>query len=222
MDNKNNRHQDWENKQITGILNSNPFIVPENYFNSLEIKIKQRIKVVNETKDFLKVPEGYFDTLQQRIHNRINQTELGKADDPSFVSELKNKAPTAGYTLPVDYFEGLTNKINRAVDSQTSKTVEQKASKGIKRMWSTWIGYAAAACLAITVGVYTFSPTNTPNSLQQRFHNIPENEIISYLEYYTEPADLSVIDDMQLEESFQATERYFTEEDIEAYLDYNI
>lgn len=224
MDNKNNQHQDWENRQIPDILNSNPFIVPDNYFNSLEVKIKQRIKVIAETEASLRVPEGYFDTLKESIHERINQTEQITIAEPSFASDLKHLVPNSGYTLPTNYFEELTNKVNHAIDIQRSESVEgkTKATKSIKMMWRTWISYAAAACLAITVGTYTFFQMNTPHSLQQQFLSIPENEIISYLEYYTEPGDFSVIDDIQLEESFQATERYFTEEDIEAFLDYNI
>jgi len=240
-DNRSNHNDDL--KGIQGIsINpmDTPFIVPENYFDFLPAKIQRRIKVIEDTTSSFTLPEGYFDSLSERIEAKIEESEFENAEEQnndlavddysfikeiSFISELKSKIPAAGFETPPSYFENLTKKIEESIKEQVSEesvvSIHLQKERKVKRL--TWIGYAAAACIAFSIGAYAFFQLNSVNNFQKKLHNISENEIVSYLEYYTEPGDVTNnILETEFEGAVQTNKAKFSEEDIEAYLDYSI
>ena len=91
---------------------TNPYAVPEGYFNTLP---EQMLILVNEPAQIapsdlpFEVPQGYFDGLADSILNRVKALET---NDPKeelkqaapFLSSLKKENP---YSLPEGYFEEL-------------------------------------------------------------------------------------------------------------------
>lgn len=239
-DNRSNHNDDLKGIQDISINPMDtPFIVPENYFDVLPTKIQRRIKLIEDTTSSFSLPAGYFDSLSERIQAKIEESELENADEQnndlavndysfikeiSFISELKNKIPTTGFETPPSYFENLTNKIEESIKEQVSKesvvSIHLQKERKVKRL--TWIGYAAAACIAISIGTYAFFQLNSVNNYQNKLHSISENEIVSYLEYYTEPGDVTNILETEFEGAVQTNKEKFSEEDIEAYLDHSI
>lgn len=240
-DNRSNQNDDLKGIHDTSInLMDTPFIVPENYFDALPAKIQRRINVIEDTTSSFTLPEGYFDSLSERIQARVTESGLEGAGEQnedlavndysfikeiSFINELKDKVPTAGFETPSNYFENLTKKIEESVKEQrdnkeSAVPINLYKERKIKKL--TWMGYAAAACIAVSIGAYAFFQSKSVNNFQKELHNISENEIVSYLEYYTEPGDVTTILETEFEGAVQTNKTNFSEEDIEAYLDYSI
>lgn len=240
-DNKSNHNDDLKGIHDVSInLMDTPFIVPESYFDTLPARIQRRINVIEDTASSFALPEGYFDSLSERIQARVMESELENAEEQnedltvndysfikeiSFINELKDKVPTTGFETPSNYFENLTEKIEESVKEQRNNKesavlINLHKERKLKKL--TWMGYAAAACIAISIGAYAFFQLNSVNSFQKKLHNISENEIVSYLEYYTEPGDATTILETEFEGAVQTNKANFSEEDIEAYLDYSI
>lgn len=230
MDNKRNYRDDLAG--IRGIpLNpkDTPFIVPTGYFNTLENSIIQRIHVISDTEQSFKVPEQYFESLGERILAKIEREGLHAEVDnsshdnlESFIEKLKEDASAPGFFAPPNYFDGLSQKITQAV----ADLKEEEEPKEIilptrrKKLTLSWISYAAAACLLIGLGVYSFFQYQS-NNFDHRLKSIPANEIVNYLEYYSEPGDAAFLE-VQFDDVIQMDKPKFSEEDIEAYLDYSI
>jgi len=208
-----------------------PFIVPNDYFSTLETKIIRRVKTVSATEKSFAVPDQYFETLAARIQAKIKLAEqespidvhLNEDDDEGlFIKRLKEIAPSAGFSVPDGYFEALNTKMQHAADALASPDMPQKVIPiNRKKKASAWISYVAAACIAIGIGTYTFFQMNTVNTFESSIKKIPDSDIVSYLEYYNESGDGAILE-TQFDGILQLNEQHFSEEEIEAYLDYSI
>ncbi|GAA4796562.1 hypothetical protein GCM10023231_26310 [Olivibacter ginsenosidimutans] len=199
-----------------------PFIVPNDYFSTLETKIRHRIRVISATEKCFKVPKHYFETLPSRIQERIAFEEQADTNqEPSFIEQLKVTAPTSGFSIPNGYFDDLNTAIVQAVDDQPEQKNKQANVIPLQKRRArpaTWIGYVAAACIAISIGTYTFFQLHhTTDTFENRLKNIPDNDIVSYLEYYSESGDGAAFE-TQFEGVLQLDEKHFSDEEIEAYL----
>lgn len=231
MDNKRNYQDDLAG--IKGIpLNpkDTPFIVPSDYFNTLEADIKRRVSIISDAEASLKVPKQYFESLSDRIFARIgnesNQDDefvsREEAKEKPFIAELRKEVPKSGFVTPSQYFNELSEKINVAIAPLNAEESPREFSIPIKktRYPSLWMRYAAAACITIGLGVYGFFQYQS-NSFERKLKDIPENEIVSYLEYYGETGDATFLE-AQFDGAIQMSQPTFSEKDIEAYLDYSI
>ncbi|MEH6308171.1 hypothetical protein RYH73_21115 [Olivibacter sp. CPCC 100613] len=230
MDNKSNYQDDLAS--IKGMLanpKDTPFIVPNGYFNTLETNIMKRISVISDTEKSFGVPEGYFESLSEHIFAKIKKenyatpiNSFDKTEHHPFIKVLKEKVSTPGFTTPQNYFDELSQKINREI----APSVEKEKSKEIifpirrKNRILSWIGYAAAACIAISLGIYGFLQYQS-NTFERTLKSIPDSEIVNYLQYYSEPGDAAFLE-AQFDDVIQMDKPQFSEEDIEAYLDYSI
>lgn len=236
MDNKSNYQDDLAGiKGMPQHPKDSPFIVPSNYFQDLEDKIMERIEVIDRSEKSLTVPPAYFDTLAQRIMERIDKEEsvavpivrLSDDVDHPFLEKLKEVAPTSGFTVPDYYFEKLNTTLQQHLGTGQGNDVEefQKIIPLNKRKskFTSWLGYIAAACIAVSLGTYTFFQLQTPtmNSFEKELNAISDSEIVSYLEYYSEPGDGAIFE-AQFEGEQGTDQSNFSKEDIEAYLDYSI
>ena len=147
------------------------------------------------------VPPGYFEQLHGDIMARV-------AED-----KLKQQVPRDGFTVPDGYFDRLQDTIRqRTVTPAPVKTVRLRR----------WISYAAAACVAIGVSVWALLPVQQANApFEQRISRLSDTEIISYLEYYSEQGDLSLLADGLPAEPGLFSD-HFSDEDIESYLNQTI
>jgi|GEM_PF-1884557 len=233
MDNRSNYSDDLAGiKGMPVHPKDNPFIVPANYFNALEDKIMQRVVAITDAEKSFSVPESYFDGLTKKILERIHQEEqestsifsLSDDEQNPFLEKLREIVPNAGYTVPDNYFEELNTKLKHTIPSDTAEHEELEKVipfRKKKSKFTSWIGYVAAACIAISLGTYTFLQLNAANSFEKKLEHISNSDIVSYLEYYSEPGDGAIFE-AQFEGVQQIDKSNFSEEDIEAYLDYSI
>lgn len=128
------------------------------------------------SKNPFTVPDGYFASLSTSIESAI------------FAEQLKDEVKSDGYTVPANYFTTLEERINNRIHLE--RPVEHKIP--IKRLSSTFVKYAAAACilLGVSLGVLV---VNKNNSMVKQLHGIPENDIVQYLQQTSDAGDTYVI-----------------------------
>jgi hypothetical protein len=205
-------NREWLNdsEPLKRVSFSNPFTVPDGYFNELNERILSGIRLndlkQNSQQEFT-VPENYFNELGGNIMSRIN------------IEQALNQ-PT-GFTTPDNYFDTLTAQIQSRVkvegalvgveDTMTvpdgyferlnksilNKTVNQdnvKRKTIVRRMFnSPAFKYATAACfLAIVGGGVFFNSSTDPvkkhrtSYLHQELSNVSDQELQNYLRLYAD------------------------------------
>lgn len=204
-------------------LERNPFLVPEDYFSTLreEIILKKRIVKLGEPS--FVVSPTYQKALRQDILTKISE------------NELKTLVPTKNPAVPPGYFEDLQKRIlNRTtkVDidgndesyEEHDKTIQGKPSRrlGIRK----WIPYVAAASITIAVALFTILegvklPNGNSLDYFAQVEEIPTEEIINYLAFYTEAGDLQYLSEQLNDRSTNITNNIPSQE-IEAYLEYGL
>lgn len=173
----NSRNGEWEDEAptLSGIERTTPFSVPSNYFEELGDQLQARISIerAEAGETGFGVPGGYFEELGERIISSV------KAE------EFKQEAGEHGFIAPAGYFESLHENILKKAAGADKKVK-------VRRMWPSWIRYAAAACVAVVVGTgFFFMRSN--NSIDTRLSKIPEDEIVNYLQTSSDSGDFPVI-----------------------------
>jgi len=240
----NNIHEDWKKEApiLAAMEAANPFTVPDNYFIELKEQISARLtieSIAGEDKDgAFAVPEGYFESLEEQIISKIK------------LEELKESIPTEGYSVPEGYFEELSHNItsriqieelvnkdrtvasftvpdnyfNKLQDNILAKTVEagKERQVKIKRLSTSWIRYAAAACVTVMIatGIFLNYSKKEDADIDSALSKIPEHEIVNYLQASATLGDSEVIFE-QIKETgvTPKTEAGFSEKEIESYLE---
>lgn len=175
-----NTGKDWmeEAPLLAAMDKKNPFSVPANYFGGLEEHIKLRCAIEGarfSNEDEFTVPAGYFESLPLQIESRIAE------------QNIRNLASGDGFKVPEGYFNNLQKSI------LTKTLSDQKVHKGlIKPIRSNWIRYAAAACITLAVSS-VFILNNQKNNIESRLGKIPEQEIVDYLQIYSDMGDTPLI-----------------------------
>ena len=107
-------NREWLNDYLSlkQVNSSNPFTVPDGYFDELEQQIVSFIKLDelknnNAPSQGFTVPENYFEELNANINARIN------------IEEAFDKEVT-GFAVPQDYFEELSDNINARINIEES------------------------------------------------------------------------------------------------------
>ncbi len=190
-------------------LLENPFSVPEGYFQKLEKQILLRKTVIDTAESSFLVPPNYQDSLTTAILSGVSETKL------------KAVLETEELTLPKGYFDDLQNRILDRTSRLDTVVPFQK-----RKPTHHWFSYVAAASIALAIGVFAilqgdnfgYKPVTSKNA---SIDNLPTQEIISYLAYYTEPEDL-----LYLSEQLPAVSTNFADDlssdEIEAYLENSI
>jgi hypothetical protein len=107
-------NREWLNDYLSlkQVNSSNPFTVPDGYFDELEQQIVSFIKLDELKNDSaplqgFTVPENYFEELSANINARIN------------IEEALDKE-TTGFAVPRGYFEELSDNINTRISIEES------------------------------------------------------------------------------------------------------
>ncbi|MGB4774473.1 MAG: hypothetical protein WBP45_04835 [Daejeonella sp.] len=172
---------DWIKKDaptLATMSKKNPFNIPVNYFENLTNNINAKITVENfrftDLEEF-DIPEGYFEQLPAQIETQIT------------LDKIKSISANHGFTLPEKYFENLEQRIiSQTIANNNSIKPKQQ------RLISSWINYAAAACIILAVGI-SILWNNQNKSIDQQMAAIPDQEIIDYLQSETDIADTPAI-----------------------------
>ena len=191
-------------------LRENPFSVPEGYFHNLTKDIIQRKNIVGNTKNALLTPVDFQAKLTTDILMRVSE------------EKLKATITGDGFTVPKEYFEQLQSAILEKTYQNDPKIISMPKSRP-----SSWIRYASAACIAVAASIFAFFQLDKekaePHTVQVEniIDEIPADEIISYLAFYSETGDYIVLSD-ELSKESTAIKASFSSEEIESYLENSI
>ncbi|HXH98967.1 MAG TPA: hypothetical protein VNI52_01775 [Sphingobacteriaceae bacterium] len=196
------RHSDWEkdapNISLAG--RGNPFAVPESYFTEMREHLTSQFTLESFCKDpGFNLPEGYFNQLPDFIEAKIA------------VEELKEELSTEGFKVPHGYFDTLSQKIGERTTTRDKTRIQT--------LIPMWMNYAAAACITVIIGVFMFFNMNQDN-ISSRLAQLPDQEIESYLNLYTDQTDIQVIEkNTDTREAFSGVTNTISEKDLEEYIE---
>ena len=205
--NTNNSDKDFlkDAPTLASISKENPFTVPSNYFESLSDDLSSQIKIEAirfKSEDAFQLPANYFETLAGRIEDRIN------------LDTIQTLVPTDGFQVPDGYFAELTNKIHL-------KTQENNSLNKKKNIFSSWVSYSAAASVAIVAGVFLYFNSSV-YSINQKLADIPDQEIINYLQIHSTLADTPYIIEHLSEDDLQDVSTDVSSDELEQYINSTI
>ena len=205
----NEMNENWQEEAPTlaAVEKKNPFTVPEGYFAEMEEQVLSRITIseFDNNNSLFIVPEDYFQTLQERV-GALSQLE-------------QLKAPEA-FSVPEGYFTNLEERIK----SKLSTDQTQESKPKVRRLFSSWSTYAAAASIiiAIGLGVY-FGNKNTNSDIEAQIAALPAEEIVDYLQLYSDAGDAPIIlESLGDEAPLTELGSEVSEQEIEQYLKLNL
>jgi hypothetical protein len=196
-------NNEWkaEAPYLAGLPIENPFLVPEQYFETLPEAITHSV-YIDELKQVstapgYTVPDQYFSSLKDRILAQTSEEVLNTdeqylveaADESVDTAEILKRLPAAaGFSTPDQYFQQLQSKIL----AQTSEEAAPARASKIVRLWhSGLLKYASAACfiLVAAFGFYLNQQTYKPAAAsaaetanEQMLYDIDEQDIIDHVE----------------------------------------
>lgn len=191
-------------------LHETPFSVPEEYFHNLTDVILQKKDIKSNSDKTWSVPPNY----QQELTNDI----LLKVSE----AKLKSTVAADGLTVPTGYFDQLHSSILKKTTQEDGKIVSFP-----KRRKLSWFRYTSAACIALAVSIFAFYQLSdeevepTTAQVEDIIDEIPDDEIINYLTFYSEPSDYLILSEELSEESTDFKDT-FSSEEIESYLENSI
>lgn len=170
-------NESWEEQapMLAAMEKENPFLLPPGYFEKMAEQLNAQINISQSVTvgSILKAPENYFDNLEERISSVIKLKQLKESD----VAEIFN--------IPENYFNTLEGKITSKINSESSQPK-------IRKLISKWTTYAAAACIMGIIGVGVYLNVKS-NDIESQFSKLPSDEIVNYLQLYSDVGDAPVI-----------------------------
>jgi len=176
-------NMEWENEapQLAKLKKSNPFTVPENYFDELGERINQCV-FINSLQEIessgFNVPENYFDTLATQITSRVA------------LEQFKNE-DSQGFVVPKGYFENLQQNITaKTVSTENVKKNVKSVKKTVKLWHQPLFKYVVAASLVIVSTTGWFANKQYQNkqlrsaelAREQLLYDIDESLIVEYVQ----------------------------------------
>ncbi|WP_256011308.1 hypothetical protein [Desertivirga xinjiangensis] len=208
-----NKNEDWNQDapSLAGMDVTNPFTVPENYFSDLTEHLQARVGIEALTggkhqNDF-HVPDNYFETLEEQILSSVR------------AEEFKERISTEAFTVPEGYFTDLQDRII----SRTLEAGNDNKEPIIRRLIPGWIKYAAAACITAIIATGVFLNTKTTDNnvaAEVEFSQIPQTEIVAYLQAYNNTGDVDLIaEHLQSTDDLSDLDMELSEQEIQQYLE---
>ena len=178
----------------------NPFVVPSGYFESLTDQLNSRILIESarfESAEKFNIPADYFQKLPSRIEERIA------------IETIQSMVPSTGLTVPEAYFTNLSERIQ-------SKLAEQRPEIK-KNIFKSWISYSAAACITLVLGTAVYL-NSTGYTVSRDLSEIPDQEIINYLQIHSTVNDNQYIIENLSEDGLQQVSSDVSLNEIEQYI----
>lgn len=205
----NEMDENWQKvaPTLAAIERTNPFSVPERYFDEMQQQLQSRMRIAQfDNEDlYFNLPDNYFEKLESKVTSVIK------------LEHLKEISDSQAFSIPENYFETLEEKIKAKVESEVLKTSQPK----VKRLFYNWKTYAAAASITaiISFGIY-FNSKN--NNLDAQIAKLPADEIVEYLQLYSDAGDAPIIiKNLGTEFNISELGPDVTEQEIEQYLELN-
>lgn len=201
-------NENWQKDAPTlaAMEKTNPFSVPENYFSEMASHVNARISIeqFDNSKALFEVPEDYFEELPERILSASRLPQIEQQDDSSL------------FTVPDGYFDKLRQ-------NTLSKVRAQKRPAKVRQFFSSWVTYAAAACITAVVAVGVFRSNVEGENIEAKFADIPSDEIVNYLQLYSDVGDAPVIlESLGEEAGLPSIGAELSDREIEEYLKSNL
>ena len=119
------------------------------------------------------------------------------------------------FEVPEGYFDTLADRIKQRIPAE--KTAPAKG-----RIIPMWTRYAAAACLTCVLGIslYLNLKQNTPATVN--WNEIPDQEIVAYLEMNLEDADAALIINQLDEKAVPGLSAGANEQELATYIEQNL
>ena len=201
----------WQEEAPTlaSMEKANPFTVPEGYFAEMEEQLRRRVGInaFDNSENLFTVPAGYFEELEDKIISAVK------------LESIKNDGEEI-FTVPEKYFDSLEERIKSRIQPEIINSEKQQ----IRRIFSTWPVYAAAACITaiISFGLY-FNLKSNNNTIENEIAALPTDEIIDYLQLYSDAGDVAVIlENIEDESALSQISPDISEQEIEQYLKLNL
>ena len=203
--NSNIKNNDWDDNHsnlIEKVGIGNPFSTPEYYFESLSKNIFSTLnlsKVAENDHPYFTIPGEYYDNLTQVIESRIRLEEINAQKNGD------------GMTVDSNYFElsrkEILNKVN-SISNNDGKVIN---------LSNSWLKYAVAASivLAITASIFLRKSSDPINS---QLANLPETEIINYLQNDAETADITTLVESLDHTELSNLDQNISDEEISQYI----
>lgn len=200
----NDRDIDWlkEAPTLAAVGKQIPFTVPADYFKNLSDSINRRVMIESarfENEEEFITPPGYFEQLSSRIQNRIS------------LENIKTLVPSSGFEVPVGYFSNLPERTSQKLEKPV------KTNAPARKLISSWISYAAAACITVMIatGIYFNS---SGYQFGQQLSEVPDHEIINYLKVHSTAGDTPFIIENINPDEFEQINTDVSSEELEQYL----
>jgi hypothetical protein len=200
-------NNDWMNQapHLAKLPRTNPFTVPQEYFETLPSNINSAIyfdslKQHASTMDG-SVPPGYFEQAKQDIYSRIAE------------ENIKELVQEDGFAVPEGYFTNLNNRISLQLTEPKQK---QQKTKLFKLWHSRAMKYATAACIVIisSVGLYMNYQGNGQSAPRRATITVATSEEQALFDI----DEQSVIEQVQSESSGQSANTNATQSEMEDYI----
>lgn len=124
------------------------------------------------------------------------------------LAKMEKKNP---YLVPDGYFQSLQSRIEQKVNSAQA---EKRSGFNTIPMWTK---YAAAACITLVMGVTLYLNLNQ-QKITVNWAEIPEQEIVSYLELHLDDSDSQLIFDQVNTQKTNIRVEHINNQDLENYL----
>lgn len=119
------------------------------------------------------------------------------------------------FEVPAGYFETLSDRISQRMAAENTKPAKI-------RIIPMWIRYAAAACLTCVLGITLYLNLKQNASATVNWNEIPDQEIVAYLEMNLEDADAALIINNLDEQSAPGLASGVNEQEIEMYINQSL
>ena len=185
-----------------------PFVVPEGYFNELEVQVEARLQLNKiRSKNEFSTPEDYFDTVEDSVIAKLKASALQKNSKPQ--------------SVPDGYFDNIEDKVIKRLELEGNKKKKKKTKIISISNWKkviTPIAVAASLVIIITLGNLQQEEVTFENLALSEIEYALENNFLGYdseslLEIFPEvEASISEIE-LELSEDNQL-ESYLYETDL--------
>lgn len=230
MKEKHTYHNTEASGGLPEALRANPYRVPDGYFKSLHLRTIIKCRDTENIGSSLGVPAGYFEQLADSITAKVAEQTLrasvsgsgfsvpqGYFNDAEQVlmAAAKIDAADTGFTVPAHYFDTLSHRIGARTHQATAHV------RKLRR--PTWLGYAAAAGIAVVLGLVTMlNITNDSSGGASPLASVSDEQIVDYLELYGPPNDMMYISEQLDDVDGRSLGEGISDEDIEAYLNHTL
>ncbi len=209
---ENTEHTDWKNEYpvLSNQSKENAFRVPDLYFEDQQERLHsvvfaEELKQKTPTAGF-NIPKNYFENVQHHILSVVKLEAMRAQEEPliksnKFFEEQQNIIAArvkinefaekgSGFTVPENYFEELTDRINQKTGIKTVQQTGKVHSLFTRTAWK----YATAACIAvaITTGVFV-KKYQAAHNVQTQLSNLPDADIENYLDVNADSYDNHLI-----------------------------